>query len=494
MARRKSLPELPIESPIPFHTGSNGEFFPRPKSDRDARAEALFRRVSEEKAKRLGVSRRQFVESACGTATALWVINAVYACGGDEETASTSGPYDVDAGTTEDSGLACDKLSSEDFVFDVQTHHVNPAGAWRETAPGWSAFFASLPQGACGERDAVDCFDSDHYLREMFVNSDTHVAVLSAVPADPGANPLTIEEARATRDLVDKLSDSPRLVIHGLVLPERGASELDAMQALAEEMKIAAWKVYTPFNSETGGGWRLDDEAIGIPFLEKVQSLGVKLVCAHKGLPLSGFDPAFAAPDDIGVVAKAFPDLSFLVYHSAFDTAVTEGPYDPAGTGIDRLIKTVLDNEIGPAGNVYAELGSTWRFLMTQPDQAQHAIGKLLKHLGEDRIVWGTDSIWYGSPQDQIDAFRTFQISAELREAHGYPEITPAIRAKILGLNAAAAYGIDPNAVRCKITEDDLAKAKMAARDRGQLRMHDYGPRSRREMLGFLRSRGGMPG
>ena len=39
------------------------------------------------------------------------------------------------------------------------------------------------------------------------------------------------------------------------------------------------------------------------------------------------------------------------------------------------------------------------------------AIGKLLKHVGEDNVLWGTDSIWYGSPQDQIQAFRTFQIA-----------------------------------------------------------------------------------
>ena len=49
---------------------------------------------------------------------------------------------------------------------------------------------------------------------------------------------------------------------------------------------------------------------------------------------------------------------------------------------------------------------------MRDPEQAAHALGKLIKHCGEDNVLWGTDSIWYGSPQDQIVAFRTFQISA----------------------------------------------------------------------------------
>ncbi len=56
-------------------------------------------------------------------------------------------------------------------------------------------------------------------------------------------------------------------------------------------------------------------------------------------------------------------------------------------------MQTVVENDLKGA-NVYAELGSTWRFLMRDPDSAAHALGKLLLHLGEDNILWGTDSIW----------------------------------------------------------------------------------------------------
>ena len=85
---------------------------------------------------------------------------------------------------------------------------------------------------------------------------------------------------------------------------------------------------------------------------------------------------------------------------------------------------------------------------MRDPEQAAHALGKLIKYCGENNVLWGTDSIWYGSPQDQIQAFRTFQISPELREQHGYPEITPALRAKIFGLNATRVYGISADEVK----------------------------------------------
>ena len=110
--------------------------------------------------------------------------------------------------------------------------------------------------------------------------------------------------------------------------------------------------------------------------------------------------------------------MNFLIYHSGFVTDKGEGAYDPKRTdGIDALITSLRENGIGKGGNVYAELGSTWRFLMRDPDMAAHAIGKLLAHMGEDNVLWGTDSIWYGSPQDQIQAFRAFQISDEFQRA-----------------------------------------------------------------------------
>ena len=139
-----------------------------------------------------------------------------------------------------------------------------------------------------------------------------------------------------------------------------------------------------------------------------------------------------------------------------------EGPYDQSGGGTDRLVKSLADAGIPPAANVYTELGSTWFVLVRRPREAAHVLGKLLLAVGEDNVLWGSDSIWYGSPQPLIDAFRAFQIPLELRELHGYPELTPRIKAKILGLNAARVYGIDPEAARQRAATDDLAWVKAA--------------------------------
>jgi hypothetical protein len=135
---------------------------------------------------------------------------------------------------------------------------------------------------------------------------------------------------------------------------------------------------------------------------------------------------------------------------------------------------------------------------MNAPDKAQHVIGKLLKYLGEDNVVWGSECIWLGSPQPQIEAFRAFQISKEFQDMYGYPELTPAIKAKIFGLNAARIYNLDVNACRYKIKQTKLARLKEVVDGEVGSRRWAFslprGPRTRREFYNLARLTGGRPG
>jgi hypothetical protein len=181
---------------------------------------------------------------------------------------------------------------------------------------------------------------------------------------------------------------------------------------------------------------------------------------------------------DIGPAAARHPGISFLVYHSGFEHAVHEGPYDPDGGGVDRLVRSLADTGLAPGGNVYAELGSTWRRVMGDPDQAAHVLGKLLLAVGEDNVLWGTDSIWYGSPQDQIAALRSFEIAPQLQEQFGYPALTPEVKAKILGGNAARLLGVEPPAAACTPPGEGDAAGEESALGNVTL-----GPVSRRDVL-----------
>ena len=105
-------------------------------------------------------------------------------------------------------------------------------------------------------------------------------------------------------------------------------------------------------------------------------------------------------------------------------------------------------------------MGTSWWFVMRYPDQAAHFLGKLLRYVGEDNVLWGTDCLFYGSPQPMIQAMRAFQISPEFQERYGYPKLTKELKAKILGLNGAALYGVEPNTETCRFTRRDLEQIR----------------------------------
>ncbi|MBI3952056.1 MAG: amidohydrolase family protein [Acidobacteria bacterium] len=477
---KKSQPELEPQLPIKLDSTSNGEYEPRPLTPEIQLVKQWTMEHAAVNARWLGLSRRQFLMTACGTATTLLCMNQVFGRGGN-----VGGVFDVNPIMELDLAAAVHQLAGDEFIFDIQTHHVNPA----KSSSNFVRFF---PQANCGEPNPVDCFNVEHYIKEVFMDSDTSMAVLSAVPAVPGNDPLSTEEAAATRALVEMTSGSLRLQIHGLVVPNiQTEAQLDGMQRLVEQYQIKAWKCYTHFGGPDHNPWFLDDK-IGIRFIERAREVGVKLICVHKGLSGNSFN---ATCRDVGVVATMFPDVTFIIYHSGFEQVSREGAYNPRSTrGIDTLIKSLQDNDVPPNSNVYAEIGTTWRQVMTNPTVAAHVIGKLLKFVGEDRVVWGTDSIWYGSPQDQIEAFRAFQISQQFQEQYGYPALTPEIKAKVFGLNAAVPYGINPSQVAHQLRRDEIHRRKIEYQNNPQPSFSTYGPKTRREFLSFLRRNGGRPG
>ena len=207
----------------------------------------------------------------------------------------------------------------------------------------------------------------------MLAQSDTAVAVISAVPVVGEADPLSIDAMERGKALAAELCGDGRVLIQGHAVPDVGPLDaaLASMAEVAAGHDLCAWKVYT----HAPTGWALDDEAIGAPFLQAVRDTGVGVVAVHKGL--SGGN-RWASPADIGPAAAANPDLRFLVYHSGYESGVTEREFDPAGGGVDRLVRSVGEAGVGVGGNVYAELGSTWRTVMGSPDEAAHVLGKLL--------------------------------------------------------------------------------------------------------------------
>jgi len=477
--------------PIKLDTTSNGEFVPVPLSKVNRAANHLAREQAGANAQRLNLPRRKFLLSSCGVASTLLAFNSANAAGGKR-----GGWFDIEPDAALDMQLAAVQLTGEEFIFDVQGHFVDPNGAWLKSVPAGARPFRwteksqrCMPGDDKAVAEYLPCLGSEEFIKDVFLDSDTDMMVLSFVPSLREAEPLTMAVADATRRIVDRMEGTHRLLLHGRVNPNQ-PGDMEGMDELAERWGISAWKTYTQWGPD-GKGYFLSDD-IGTQFIEKARTLGIKVICVHKGLPFGRESYEHSQCSDIGVVAKRFPDVSFLIYHSGFVAEKSERAYAEGAEqdGIDTLISSLVRNGVGPNSNVYAELGSTWRFLMRDPDSAAHALGKLLKYVGPDNVVWGTDSIWYGSPQDQIQAFRTFQIAPELRDKHGYPEITPALRAKVFGLNATVPYRISVDEVRMRARRDAIAIERLAYREHPDPHFLTYGPKTRREFLNLQR-RGG---
>lgn len=470
--------------PIKLDSTTNGEFAPVPMSPVHHHANQLAFDAVTRNARKRGVARRDFLVSACGAATALLGMNAAYATQG-----SRGSFYDLPQDAGLDPEPADAALGKSEFIFDVQGHFVNPSGAWINTLPSDARPLSGMGKAGCaladegGDRSYLQCLSGEEFVQDVFMDSDTDVMVLSFVPSTHEAEPLTIEEAAATAKIVERLEGTHRLYLHARVNPNL-PGDLDRMAQLAANHDITAWKTYTQWGPDGKGFW-LDDD-VGLDMIERARKLGIRNIAVHKGIPFGPRSYEHSTCADVGRVAKRFPDMNFLIYHSGFVPGADEGAYDPErNDGIDGLVTSLRENGVGPGSNVYPELGSTWRYLMRDPDAAAHGIGKLIQACGPDNLLWGTDSIWYGSPQDQIQAFRSFQIAESLRERHGYPEMTPELRAKVFGRNALKLYPVEAEVLDTLLQKDHIAEARENYRDRADPSFLTRGPRTRREFLNF---------
>jgi len=577
--KRHSWKDMSEDLPVDVMPCSNDEYFPLPPTKAQLRIMELANAETERMRRRFRMTRAQFVRTAAATAIGFWAIDAV-----------RGGRFGSYGWAATDSRDACDlewdgKKGAEsllnlpgEFIFDVQSHHVDPHGMWRVTNPAIHAFFAAIwPQssavtggkpglrkdgslrgGGAGEIDPIENLSRFHYLKEIFLDSATTASVLSVVPTSPDTNnPLPIHEAEVTATTVNELARSNRTVMHAFVMPNRGSAgnttphakplyldeELQMMVDRASKYRslLRGWKTYCAWGDVPyASGWFLDSDT-GLAFLEQVKKVSREfpevppVVATHKGFALPGFDQRAASPRDVGPAARQNPDVQFLIYHSGYDNTDADNKYDVqkpyAGDSnvksdtrsVDAFIKSLRENhwdatkfvepgkKFGNVPNVYAELGSVWRNVMHDPDQSAHLLGKLITYVGPKQIAWGTDSLWYGSPQPEIVGLRRFEFSDRGKELYGLPyglegdvedptQKAPSpdrtIRNGILGRNAARAYRVDPDAQRNAISCDavnDLRKDSYISqlgteRESAPLASHMApGARTRREVLKGLK-------
>ena len=445
-------------SPVPTRVVSNEEYVPLLQTPEQARVAMLLRDTARQNAWALGMSRREFLGSGMGTAAVFLAMNAVF-----------GRFFDVDPVEAKEAAAATARQPASPFILDVQTHHV----AAPRQFPG---LLGLRRMGRRWNRDlerdqgTMEDLYLENFIKEVFLDSDTTVALISGIPSGTEAtNILPPHKMVETREIINRLAGSQRLLSHGLITPNQGPADLEAMRRQAEDLKVDAWKGYTglPFGNPPRAWW-VDDEKVAYPMLEGARKLRIRNICLHKGLPLGGGIEEHWHPRDLERAARDFPDLNFVVYHAAFKSLATSLPAARDGFRQSARVDWVTDlceiRQRNPGlTNVYAELGSTFgQLVITSPLLCGHVLGMLIQALGSDHVLWGTDSIWWGSPRWQIEAFRRFTMPEPLMARFGYAPLTAEVKAQILGLNAAALFGVDPSAHRNAVPHDYVSRLKAA--------------------------------
>jgi predicted TIM-barrel fold metal-dependent hydrolase len=338
--------------------------------------------------------------------------------------------------------LAAERVADRDparppILIDAQTHVWWRAGGIRQMSERGEHFLKSLAgsrASVVGHPVPIADMGRVMFLEDVFLGSETDIAFLNSFgmrAAFDGVDLFPPREAAFIRSMAPS-----RIRVLGTVDPPDGASAVESLIYQCETIKIDGLKLYPP--GPDARGWVLDDEKNTYPLFEVLRRHGIKNVCVHKGLP-GIFIEEYCHTDDLARAASAFPDLNFIAFHSSF-------PWEAELAGHVKAAKVK---------NIYAELGTLARMMGSDPARYAVLIGTLLESLGADHILWGTDTPVIGPPHWQIEAFQTFAIPEQIAGQHGYPQLTPEVKNKIFGENAARIFGIDVGSAR-KAIEGDL--------------------------------------
>ena len=310
---------------------------------------------------------------------------------------------------------------------------------------------------------------------------------------DPSWWLLSNEQIVSARQMINDFAGSRRLLAHTVITPKQ-AGWMEEVDKAIEVYKPDSWKSYT-IGDPLGPSkfpWRLDDEQVMYPFYEKAVKAGITTLCIHKGLLPPDYEKSFAGvweyatAWDIGKAAKDWPQMNFVVYHSAL-RAFLELP-DQAWAEFEASgrIKWASDLAEIPqrfgVTNVYAEIGTSFaNSAVAHPKFCAALLGTLIKGFGVDHVMWGTDSVWYGSPQWQIEALRRLEIPEDMQKKYGFAPLGGAnsgVKQLIFGINATRLYRLNlkaaENTTMPAYSEDRLASLKneyeRAAREPSNLR------------------------
>jgi len=453
LKRLKPAEKLAFSSPIPTQIVSSDEFFPARQSHEQREVEARLKEMGTILARKQGMSRRAFFTTAAGMASAFLVMNQVYGKLFDVTSAEAATPE-----------MADERAQSleQQFIFDGHTHFLRDdtrlTGFIKmRQAVGDAGWNPELE----GKKQTIEDLKYNNYYKEIFLDSDTKVALISSAPSEiPRDWFLTNEMMAAARAKVNKAAGSRRLLCHAIFTPGQPGwlDNLDHALALKPD-SVKGYTIGDNTHKELAHyPWRMDDEKVTYLGYEKMLKAGIKNVCVHKGLFPPSLDKVFprlrpyADVSDVAKAAKDWPQLNFVIYHSGYRNVGGPGGSDAreAWAMVEKSGRNDWVSDLAEipekhgVTNVYGDLGQLFALsTVAQPNLAAFLVGCLVKGLGADHVVWGTDALWTGSPQWQIEGLRRLEIPEDMQKRFGFRPLGSGdgpVKTAIFSANSARLY------------------------------------------------------
>ncbi|HYI84715.1 MAG TPA: amidohydrolase family protein [Acetobacteraceae bacterium] len=470
IAELRPAQEVMFPSPIPTRVVSSDEFAPIPQTPQQREVEARIKSMADEIGGKQNRSRRSFLATSSGMAAAFLAMNQVYG--------PVFGVSEAEAQEPERAQARAASLRDQ-FIMDVHTHFLRDdtrimGFVEMRKAVGRAGWNPALNP----EEQTIDSLKYGNWFKEVFLDSDTKVALISGAPSDEPHDWFLTNQMKfdARKKVNDAAGGTRRCMSHAIFTPGQ-PGWMDGVERAIEELKPDSFKGYTIGDNTNKNSakwpWRLDDEKLMYPFYERLLKSGHNIVCIHKGLFPPQIEARFphllpyARVDDLGKAAKDWPQMNFVIYHSAYRFAgggtAEQGLEQFGRTGRVEWTSDLAEiPEKYGVTNVYGDLGQIFaQTTVVQPRLAAALMGILVKGLGADHVVWGTDAVWTGSPQWQIEALRRLEIPEDMQRQFGFAPLGPAdgpVKTAIFAGNSVRMYKYDVR--RADLDTDQVSRVK----------------------------------
>ena len=330
----------------------------------------------------------------------------------------------------------------EIFVIDGHTHFWDASPANQRNIHGkqfidcFYAYHTALsPEEQVWPKEKFEKYDADTMIRDLFVDGPADMAIIQPTYLkDFYINGFNTTEQNAV--IARKCPD--RFILNGAFDPRDGALALERIHALKETYDIRGVKLYTAEWRGASRGWRLND-ADAYRCFELCEKLGITNMHVHKGPTITPLAKDAFDCHDVDHAATDFPGLTFIVEH----------------VGLPRLddFCWIAVQE----ANVWGGLAVAMPFMHARPRYFAEVIAELLFWVGEDKLTFASDyAIW--TPKWLVETFWAFELPEDVKRERGV-DLTPEVKKKILGLNAARLYDIDVGAARERLGREAGAVA-----------------------------------